>query len=159
MLFGLLLQGSLSEALRDLDAGVEALAKEHQECLKAAPYAVPPVWKHSSRDGQPELSASQSLGSEVGAPDSPVMRALEQSAKAQRATMLTANGSAMPAFEKQAAVANLGPVSGRLDFMTVSSEAPELAQHPLVAAEEVSRCYAVSKRQHWLCDVASLTAA
>jgi hypothetical protein len=151
MLLGLSLQGSLSEALRDLDAGVEALAKEHQQCLKAASYAVPPVWKRSSRDGQPDLSASQSLDSAVGAPDSPVMRALEQPAKAQRATMLTANGSAMPASEKKASAANLGPVSGRLDFMTVSNEAPELTQHPLVAAEEASRCCAVSNCQHcWL---------
>ena len=145
MLRGLLLQGSLSEALRDLDAGVEALAKEHQQCLKAALYAVPPIWKRSSRDGQLELPTGQSLDSTIGAPDSPVMRELAKPANAQRAMILAANGSAAPAPEKKA-----GPVCGRLDMLTVSSEAPELTQHPLIAAEEVGRCGAVNSCWHWL---------
>jgi hypothetical protein len=144
------IQGSLSEALRDLDAGVEALAREHQQCLKAASYAVPPVWKRTSRDGQPELPSGQSLDSAVGAPDSPVMRELAKPAKAHRAAMLTANGFATPSTETKAAAANIGPVCGRLDLMTVSSEAPELTQHPLIAAEEASRCSAVSSCWHWV---------
>lgn len=31
-----------------------------------------------------------------------------------------------------------GAVSGKLDFLSVSAEAPELAQHPLIAAQEAS---------------------
>ena len=131
-------QGGLAEALRDLDAGVEALDKEHQQCLKAEPFAVPPVWKRTSRDVQPHLSSSHSLG--IGAPDSPVMRDLQQPASSKYAAAFAVNGQAASAPEKKAGATKPGPVSGQLDFLTVCNEAPELVQHPLIAAQEARMC-------------------
>jgi hypothetical protein len=123
-----------------LDAGVEALAKEHQQCLKAEPFAVLPVWKRSSQDLQPQLSTSPSLDGGIGAPDSPVMRDFKKPAISEYRAAFAANGLAAPTPEKRAIAAKPESVSGRLDLLTVCSEATELVQHPLIAAEEASRC-------------------
>lgn len=71
-------QGGLAEALRDLDAGVEALAAEHKQCLKAAPFAVKrtisltAVDANSSAVRFPPPGHAASTAIDIGAPDSPV---------------------------------------------------------------------------------------
>lgn len=132
-------QGSLAEALRDLDAGVEALAAEHRQCQKAAPFAAVRIRRTTADNArQPPTSAQTPSSSiDIGAPDSPVMRELARQAISEYAAAFGANGKAAPPPGKKAAP-SAGPVSGRLDFMTVCAEAPELTQHPLIAAEEAS---------------------
>lgn len=146
------MQGSLAEALRDLDAGVEALAAEHKQCLKAAPFlAAPPTIAINAVDANssavrypPPPDHAASTTSDIGAPDSPVAPGGGAVLRAAAGGALCAAASASAAFAPASKPvtptlgSKAGAVSGKLDFLSVSAEAPELAQHPLIAAQEMA---------------------
>ncbi len=110
-------QAGLAESLRELDAGTEALAAEHRQCSKAAAYAPQPA------DGT-AAAVTDSVPAAAGASAPETQQQQQQQQQPPPAAVPTASAATSPR---------------RLDFLAVCAEAPEPVQHPLIAAEEVSR--------------------
>ncbi len=129
-------QAGLAEALKDLDAGTDAVAAEHRQCQKSASCLPPPAGT-APTDGRPGLDSASTDGTTTAVNE-----------PSQRAAAQVSDAAMTPAAQAVTAPEVPGPTRPRrLDLLTVSAEAPELVQHPLIAAEEVCTCpWSVARR-------------